>query len=106
MTRTVRTAAALSAAFALAHPAGASAAETASQSYSTAGEHAFVVAAGGTRLRVTLVGGNGGAGKGGASGGSGGVPATVTAQLAVSPAEILYAEVAGNGQTAEGGHNS
>src|SRR5262249_53381378 len=82
------------------------AAETASQTFTSAGEHPFVVPAGVTRLQVALVGGNGGAGKGGAFGGSGGIPATVTAELAVSPGEITYAEVAGNGQTASGATNA
>lgn len=78
---------------------GAQAAETGSQTFTTVGEHAFVVPAGVTSVQVTLVGGNGGAGKGGAPGG---VPATVTATLAVNPGETLYAEVAGDGQPASG----
>ena len=106
MIRTLRTATALAALLALAQPAGASAATTASQSFTAPGEHPFAVPAGVTSLQVTLVGGNGGTGKGGASGGSGGIPATVSAQLAVSSGEILYAEVAGNGQTAFAGQNA
>jgi hypothetical protein len=105
MTRTLGTATALAALFALAQPAGASAATIASQSFTTPGEHPFVVPAGVTSLQVALVGGIGGAGKGGASGGSGGIPATLSAQLAVSPGEIMYAEVAGNGEAATGAHN-
>jgi hypothetical protein len=81
-------------------PAGAQAAETASQSFASTGEHPFVVPAGVTSLQVSLVGGNGGAGKGGAPGG---IPATVTGTLAVSPGETLYAEVAGDGQTVGSG---
>jgi Glycine rich protein len=103
MPRTLRTAAALATLFAFGHAAGAQAATIASQSFTSEGEHAFVVPAGVTSVQVTLVGGNGGAGKGGASGG---IPATVTAQLAVTPGETLYAEVAGNGQTASGAQNA
>jgi hypothetical protein len=84
-------------------PAGAEAAETASQSFTTPGEHAFVVPAGVTSLQLTLVGGNGGAGK---SGAPGGVPATVTATLAVNPGETLYAEVAGDGEAASTSENA
>jgi hypothetical protein len=105
MTPTVRIAAML-ALLALVQPAGASAATTATQSFTSPGEYAFAVPAGVTSLQVTLVGGSGGAGKGGSSGGSGGSPATVTAQLAVTPGEILYAEVAGNGEAATGAHNA
>jgi hypothetical protein len=101
----MRTVAALATLFALGHPAAAPAATIASQSFTSPGEQQFVVPAGVTTLQVTLVGGNGGVGAGGATGGSGGIPATVKAQLAVSPGEILYAEVAGNGQTAGGAHN-
>jgi hypothetical protein len=79
-------------------PAGAGAAETRSASFSEAGEHPFVVPAGVTSVQVTLVGGNGGEGVGFAPGGSGD---TVTATLAVSPGETFYAEVAGDGNSAE-----
>jgi hypothetical protein len=95
MAYAVRLCAVLAAALAL--PAGAEAAETASLSFTSTGEHALVVPAGVTSVRATLVGGNGGAGKKGAPGGA---PATVTATLAVSPGELLYVEVAGNGQSA------
>ncbi len=94
---TAMAAAALGAVGAAMGPALADGAETASRSFTTAGEHAFLVPAGVTSLQVTLVGGNGGAGKGGATGGAG---ATDTATLAVSPGETLYAEVAGDGQAA------
>jgi hypothetical protein len=87
----------LAGAAAMLGPAGAQAAESASAKFETTGEHTFVVPAGVTSVQVMLVGGSGGGGKGGAPGG---IPATVTATLAVSPGEILYAEVAGNGQTA------
>jgi hypothetical protein len=75
----------------------AQAAETATRTLTSAGEHSFVVPAGVASLHVTLVGGNGGAGAGGAAGG---VPASVGATLAVSPGQTLYAEVAGDGGAA------
>lgn len=81
----------------------AQAAESASQTFATPGEHAFVVPAGVTSVQVTLVGGAGGAGSGGAPGGS---PATATATLTVSPGETLYGEVAGNGQAVVGFENA
>jgi hypothetical protein len=67
---------------------------TSSQQFTTAGEHPFVVPAGVTSVQVMLVGGNGGAGTGNASGG---IAGTVSATLAVTPGETLYAEVAGDG---------
>ena len=82
---------------ALLHPAGAQAGEVASQSYTQAGEHAFVVPPGVMSVQVTLVGGHGGAGN---QGQAGGVAATATATIAVTPGETLYAEVAGNGAPA------
>jgi hypothetical protein len=84
-------------------PARSEAAETASMSFTSSGEHPFVVPAGVTNVQLTLVGGNGGAGK---SGAPGGVPATVTATLAVTPGETLYAEVAGDGQAAPTAENA
>jgi len=78
-------------------PAGAEAAETASEAFTAAGEHVFVVPAGVSSVQVTLVGGNGGAGNGGEAGG---VPATVSATLALSAGQTLYVEVAGNGGSA------
>jgi hypothetical protein len=70
---------------------------TNSQSYTTAGEHEFVVPSGVGSVQVLLVGGNGGAGSGTQPGG---LPATVNATLAVTSGENLYAEVAGDGQAA------
>jgi len=78
--------------------ASAQAAETASRTFSTSGEHAFTVPAGVSSMQATLIGGNGGAASG--AGGAPGLPATVTATLAVSPGELLYLEVAGNGGAA------
>ena len=78
-------------------PAAAEAAETASQSFTVTGEHTFVVPAGVTSVRVTLVGGNGGSGAGGAPGGT---ADTVAATLSVNPGETIFAEVAGDGNTA------
>ena len=75
-------------------PGSADAAGTGTQPFTTSGEHSFTVPAAVTSMQVTLVGGNGGNGQ---DGGSGGIPATVTATLAVTPGQTLYAEVAGNG---------
>jgi hypothetical protein len=80
----------------------AQAAEIASQTFATPGEHGFVVPAGVTSVQVTLVGGAGGAGSGGALGGT---AATATATLTVGPGETLYGEVAGNGQAVLGFEN-
>jgi hypothetical protein len=88
--------------------AAAQASETASQSFTEAGEHAFIVPAGVTGVQVTLVGGDGAAGGAGGSGShsSGGIGATVTSTLAVSPGEILFAETAGDGKASgAGGYN-
>jgi hypothetical protein len=82
---------------ALALPSLAAAGETATQTFSVAGEHEFVVPPGVTSLQVTLVGGYGAPGNGGFGGGTG---ATMTATLAVSPGQTLYAEVAGDGEAA------
>ncbi len=65
-------------------------ATTASQAFTTPGEHVFVVPPAVTSVNVTLVGGNGGAGANGTIGGAG---ATEVATLAVRPGERLYAEV-------------
>jgi hypothetical protein len=89
-------------------PSATQAAETASQSFSEPGEHAFIVPAGVTALQVTLVGGDGAAGGAGGSGShsSGGSGATVTATLTVSPGETLFAETAGDGKASgAGGYN-
>jgi hypothetical protein len=73
-----------------------------SQSFTTPGEQQFVVPPGVDNVQVELIGGYGGNGNGGIPGG---IPATATATLTVSPGEALYAEVAGNGQSAEGQEN-
>ncbi len=82
------------AALALSVPGSADAAGIGTQAFTTSGEQSFTVPAAVTSVQVTLVGGNGGNGQ---DGGSGGIPATVTATLAVAPGQTLYAEVAGNG---------
>jgi hypothetical protein len=81
-------------AVALGSASTAQAAETATETLTSAGEHQFVVPAGVSSLQVLLVGGNGGVGNGGEVGG---LPATVSATLAVIPGEDLFVEVAGNG---------
>jgi len=73
-----------------------------SQSFTTTGEQQFVVPPGVTSVQVELVGGYGGSGSAGIPGG---IPATDRATLTVSPGETLYAEVAGNGQSATGETN-
>ncbi len=82
-------------AVALGQPGAATAATPVSQSFTTTGEQQFVVPPGVSSVQATAVGGNGGPGNEETPGGSG---ATVTATLAVTPGETLYAEVAGNGQ--------
>ena len=66
------------------------------QSYSTIGEHTFVVPAGISTVHVDARGGRGGAG-GPAGGGSGGGGAVANANLAVSAGQSLYAVVGGPG---------
>lgn len=70
-------------------PAGALAAETTSRQFIATGESLFIVPAGVTSLHVTLVGGAGGASLGG--GPHGGSGALVSANLAVTPGESLFA---------------
>jgi hypothetical protein len=82
-------------------PAAASAAE---QSFSAAGEHAFVVPVGVRTLHVTLVGGHGGAGSlGSTNQAEGGPGATARAALSVAPGATLYAQVAADGAWAGAG---
>jgi hypothetical protein len=83
---------------ALALPSLAAAGETVAEGFTVAGEHQFVVPPAVTAVDVTLVGGYGGSGSAGTPGG---IPATAKATIAVSPGETLYAEVAGNGESAE-----
>jgi hypothetical protein len=80
-------------ALALALAAPSARAEDASQSFTSTGEHAFVVPSGVSSVTVRLVGGNGAHGTGAA----GGAGATAVAVLTVRPGDTLYAEVAGNG---------
>jgi hypothetical protein len=87
---------------ALGLPGAAMAATPVSQSFTTPGEQRFVVPPGVDGVQVELIGGYGGSGNGGIPGG---IPATATATLTVSPGEVLYAEVAGNGHSAEGQEN-
>jgi hypothetical protein len=87
---------------AIALPAVASAATPVSQAFTTPGEQQFVVPPGVNSVQVELIGGYGGSGNEGIPGG---IPATATATLTVSPGETLYAEVAGNGQSATGTEN-
>jgi hypothetical protein len=66
----------------------------------TGGEQSWVVPDGVTRVHVTLVGGHGGHNtQTTANGGSG---ALVEADLAVTPGQVLYVEVGGNGENGGG----
>jgi hypothetical protein len=96
-------AAILSALLALGLPVASARASTVSQSFTTAGEHPFVVPPSVTSVQATLVGGSGGPGNGETPGGSG---ATVTATLALAAGETLYTEVAGNGQGTKPGEEA
>jgi hypothetical protein len=102
MRRESRIAVASLCALVLGLPATAAAATPVSQSFTTPGEHQFVVPPGVTSVQVELVGGYGGSGNAGIPGG---IPATDRATLTVSPGETLYGEVAGNGQSATGTTN-
>ena len=71
---------------------------------STGSEQQFVVPPGVFSIGVSAVGGKGGAGAtnsgSGGTGGAGAFGAVVIGQLAVTPGQVLYLEVAGNGQSA------
>ena len=64
----------------------------------TGGEQTFTVPAGVTSVHVVAVGG-----RGGTSGALGGAAARVFGNLAVTPGEILYLEVGGNGKSSGAG---
>jgi hypothetical protein len=83
----------LTALLALASAPAASAAEIASRSFTTTGESELVVPAGVTSMQVKLVGGAGSPADG--NGPLGGAGALVTATIAVTPGETLFAEVGG-----------
>ena len=86
---------------ALAFPVAGAEASTQTQAFTVTGEHAFVVPAAVTSLQVTLAGGTGAAGVStGATPAVGGFGAAVSASLAVTPGQTIYAEVAGNGRIA------
>jgi len=86
---------------AVAVPTGAASAATTSVptqtvSFTTAGEHAFTVPLGVTSVQVTAIGGAGGGGYS-----PGGLGAEVNASVAVTPGSTIYAEVGGNGASAD-----
>jgi hypothetical protein len=83
----------LAASLALVPAASAATTET----FTTAGEHPFVVPVAVTSLQVELVGAHGGSGVGASAGGAG---AAYGATLAVTPGQTLFAEVGGNGTSA------
>jgi hypothetical protein len=71
--------------------------------FTSAGEQPpFTVPAGVTSLHVVAVGGRGGIGHPGSPAVPGGFGARATADLAVTPGQVLYVEVAGNGGDASG----
>jgi hypothetical protein len=63
----------------------------------TGGEQTFTVPVGVTSVHVVAIGGSGGTG----SGVAGGVGALTAGDLAVTPGQVLYVEVAGSGQSAD-----
>src|SRR5262245_50860907 len=65
---------------------------------STGGEQTFVVPAGVSSVDVVAVGGSGAA-----ASSTGGRGATVTGTLSVTPAQVLYVEVGGDGSGTSGG---
>jgi hypothetical protein len=78
-------------------------ADTASFSYTGAAQ-TFTVPAGVSSVHVVAVGAKGGVGEGTVSaGGAGGFGAVATADLAVSPGQILHVYVGGTGSEANGG---
>jgi hypothetical protein len=66
----------------------------------TGSEQGLVVPAGVRSSHVVAVGGEGGSGDN--KGGLGGLGAVATAELSVTPGELLYVEVGGNGGSALG----
>ncbi len=85
----------------------AAAAGAATTTYTTAGEHAFVVPDGVRRVDVVAVGGQGGGGVlGGPFGATlGGLAGLTTGTLDVTPGQVLYAVVGGNGGEGTAGSN-
>ena len=86
-------------------PAGSSVADTptdtSSVSFTTAGEHAYTVPAGVTRVDVVAVGGEGAA----SPARHGGRAARIVATLDVTPGQVLYAEVGGSASGSTPGAN-
>ena len=75
-------------------------ASAATQTFSFTGtEQTFTVPLGVQSVEVVAIGGNGGS----AEAAAGGVPAKVSVDLSVSPGQLLYVEVAGNGESAANG---
>src|SRR3954454_3546455 len=86
----------LAAALALVPAANAATTET----FTTAGEHPFVVPVAVTSVQIELVGARGGSGVGDSAGGAG---AAYGATVAVTPGQTLFTEVGGTGTSAAGG---
>ncbi len=86
--------------------AGAGAAQAQTVTFlSTGAEQTFTVPEGVTSIQMVAIGGRGGDGtpSGSTPGGSGGFGAIVGADIAVTPGQILFVEVAGNGASAASG---
>jgi hypothetical protein len=83
--------------------------DTVTCSYSSTGsEQTFSVPGGVSSIMGVAIGGAGAAGAGtdtGSSGGAGGFGGRVTGDVSVTPGEVLYVEVGGNGSGAAGGFN-
>ena len=69
----------------------------------TGGEQVFTVPAGVTSLHIVGIGGRGGAD--GGSDTAGGFGSVVTADLSVTPGQLLYIEVGGNGKDGQGSYS-
>lgn len=76
-------------------------AHAATETFTSPGEHPFVVPAGVTSIQIAAVGGKGGSGNDGygASFGPGGFGATAAGTVPVTPGQHLFVEVGGNGGT-------
>ena len=91
---------------ALSSASGATASDTKTFNF-TGGEQLFTVPNGVTSLNVVAIGGKGGSSGGGTGGigAAGGFGATATGTVAVTPGQVLFVEVAGNGGLISGGFN-
>lgn len=90
---------------ALSSASGATSSATVTKVFnSTGSEQTFKVPDGVTSINVIAIGGKGG--DGGASGGAGGIGARVSANLSVTPGQVLFVNVGGNGSLVVAGFNN